>query len=143
MARGRHGARRLLLQALYQRQLGGHGTSELIAQFSDKKEFRGIDAGYFLTLVEEITADEPSLDALIVQAADRPVAQLDPVERGVLWIGLTELRSHPDVPPRVVIDEAVELAKEFGAQDSFRYINAVLDYMVPRLRPAAAIPGTR
>jgi N utilization substance protein B len=53
------------------------------------------------------------------------------------------LRSHPDVPPRVVIDEAVELAKEFGAQDSFRYINAVLDYMVPRLRPAVAAPGTR
>ena len=136
MARGRHGARRLLLQALYQRQLGGHSTSELIAQFSDSKEFRGIDAGYFLALIEEITFAEASLDELIAEAADRPVAQLDPVERGVLWIGLTELRDHPDVPRRVVIDEAVELAKEFGAQDSFRYINAVLDAMAPRLRPA-------
>ena len=94
------------------------------------------DAGYFLALIEEITAAEASLDELIMQAADRPVAQLDPVERGVLWIGLTELRTHPDVPRRVVIDEAVELAKEFGAQDSFRYVNAVLDCMAPRLRPA-------
>ena len=136
MARGRHGARRLLLQALYQRQLGGHSAAELIAQFSDRKEFRGIDAGYFLALIEEITAAEASLDELIMQAVDRPVAQLDPVERGVLWIGLTELRAHPDVPRGVVIDEAVELAKEFGAQDSFRYVNAVLDGMAPRLRPA-------
>ncbi len=134
MARGRHGARRLLLQALYQRQLGGHSTAELVAQFSDSKEFRGIDRGYFLALIEEITAAEKDLDELIAAAADRPVAQLDPVERGVLWIGLTELRGHPDVPPGVVIDEAVELAKEFGAQDSFRYVNAVLDAVASRLR---------
>jgi N utilization substance protein B len=138
MSRGRHGARRLLLQALYQRQLGGHSTAELIEQFSAAREFRGIDADYFLALIAEITSAEASLDELIAQAADRPVAQLDPVERGVLWIGLAELRGHPDVPRRVVIDEAVELAKEFGAQDSFRYINAVLDGMAPRLRPAEA-----
>jgi N utilization substance protein B len=142
MARGRHGARRLALQALYQRQLGGHSAAELIAQFSDRKEFRGIDAGYFLALIEEILAAEQSLDALIARAADRPVAQLDPVERGVLWIGLTELRAHPDVPRKVVIDEAVELAKEFGAQDSFRYVNAVLDSMAMELRPAGGARET-
>ncbi len=139
MARGRHGARRLLVQALYQRQVGGHTTAELIAQFSGSKEFRGIDTAYFLALIEEIVAAEHSLDELIVRAADRPVAQLDPVERGVLWIGLTELRDHPDVPPGVVIDEAIELAREFGAQDSFRYVNAVLDAMVPLLR--AGVPA--
>ena len=93
MARGRHGARRLLVQALYQRQLGGHTAAELIAQFSARKEFRGIDAGYFRALIEEITRPSRSLDELISSAADRPVAQLDPVERGVLWIGLTELRA--------------------------------------------------
>jgi len=135
MARGRHGARRLVLQALYQRQLGGHTESELISQFADKKEFRGIDAGYFLALIGEILPAEASLDELIAQSADRPVAQLDPIERGVLWIGLTELRDHPDVPRNVVINEAVQLAKEFGAQDSFRYINGVLDAMALRLRP--------
>ena len=138
MARGRHGARRLLLQALYQRQVGGHSTAELVAQFSDRKEFRGIDAGYFLALIHEITADEPGLDELITRAADRPVAQLDPVERSILWIGLAELRGHPDVPPGVVIDEAIELAREFGAQDGFRYVNAVLDAMAVQLRGGKA-----
>jgi N utilization substance protein B len=134
MARGRHGARRLVLQALYQRQLGGHSAAELIAQFTESKEFRGIDAAYFNLLIGEIIPVEQELDDLIASAADRPVNQLDPVERGVLWLGLTELRAHPDVPPRVVIDEAIELTKEFGAQDSFRYINAVLDTMAQRLR---------
>lgn len=137
MARGRHGARRLLLQALYQRQLGGHDAGQLDAQFSDSREFRGIDAGYFRALLGEIVGAEAGLDELIAQAADRPVAQLDPVERGVLWIGLAELRDHPDVPPRVVIDEAVALAREFGAQDSYRWVNAVLHAMAARLRPPA------
>jgi N utilization substance protein B len=138
VARGRHGARRLALQALYQRQLGGHSAEEIVAQFADRKEFRGIDAAYFRTLIGEIVPAEQALDALIARAADRPVAQLDPVERGVLWIGLTELRAHPDVPRGVVIDEAVELAKEFGAQDSYRYVNAVLDSMASELRPGGA-----
>lgn len=137
MARGRHGARRLLVQALYQRQLAGHNAGELIEQFSASREFRGIDAQYFRTLLGEIVGEEPSLDALIADAADRPVSQLDPVERAVLWLGLMELRAHPDVPAGVVIDEAVELAREFGAQDSFRYINAVLDTMALRLRAPA------
>ncbi|MCC7257862.1 MAG: transcription antitermination factor NusB [Gammaproteobacteria bacterium] len=141
MARGRHGARRLLLQALYQRQLGGHDAAELDAQFSDSREFRGIDAGYFRLLLGEIVGAEAGLDVLIAQAADRPVAQLDPVEHAVLWIALTELRDHPDVPPRVVIDEAVELAREFGAQDSFRYVNAVVDLMAVRLRPSPPREG--
>ncbi|MCC7330963.1 MAG: transcription antitermination factor NusB [Gammaproteobacteria bacterium] len=137
MARGRRGARRLVLQALYQHQLAGHDVAELAAQFSASKEFRGIDAAYFHILLGETVPAGADLDALIAAAADRPVNQLDPVERAVLWIGLTELRAHPDVPGRVVIDEAVELAKEFGAQDSFRYINAVLDSMSRRLRPGA------
>ena len=91
-------------------------------------------------LTEKGLVDPQALDELIGRAADRPVAQLDPVERAVLWIGLMELRSHHDVPRRVVIDEAVELAKEFGAQDSFRFVNAVLDCMAKELRPAGA-PG--
>ena len=141
MARGRHGARRLLVQALYQHQLGGHGASELVAQYSDRKEFRSADAGYFLELVREVIAATASLDELIAEGADRPAAQLDPIERAILWLGLAELRSHPDVPRRVVIDEAIELAKEFGAQDSFRFVNAVLDVMAARLRPADVAPG--
>lgn len=137
MARGRHGARRLLLQALYQHQIGGHAVAELIAQFGDRKEFERVDQGYFRALIGEILADKTGLDHCIEQSADRPVAQLDPVERGILWLGTAELKYHPEVPGRVVIDEAVELAKEFGAQDSHRYVNAVLDRLARDLRGAA------
>lgn len=141
MARGRHGARRLLVQALYQHQVGGHTASELVAQYSDRKEFRSADGGYFLALVREVVAATAELDELIAQGTDRPPAQLDPIERAILWLGLAELRDHPDVPRRVVIDEGIELAKEFGAQDSFRFVNAVLDVMAARLRPAEGAPG--
>lgn len=137
MARGRRGARRLVLQALYQHQLAGHDAAELQEQFSTTKEFRGIDAAYFELLLEETIPAAAELDELIASATDRPPAQLDPVERAILWMGLTELRWHADVPAGVVIDEAVELAKEFGAQDSFRYINAVLDAMRRQLRSTA------
>ncbi len=142
MARGRRGARRLVLQALYQRQLTGHDAPELIAQFAERKEYRGIDTDYFAALLTEILPQEAALDELIASAADRPVAQLDPVEHGVLWIGVAELRDHPDIPPRVVIDEAINLCREFGAQDGFRYVNAILDALAPRLRGSATTTGT-
>ena len=133
-ARGRHGARRLLVQALYQNQIGGHDVATLIQQFSASKEFTGIDADYFLVLLDEVMAGKDALDAQIIALADRPIEQLDPIERSVLWIGGAELKSHPDIPVKVVINEAVELAKEFGALDSFRYINAILDNASNTLR---------
>jgi N utilization substance protein B len=133
-ARGRHGARRLLVQALYQNQIGGHDVATLIQQFSASKEFTGIDADYFLVLLDEVMAGKDALDAQIIALADRPIEQLDPIERSVLWIGVAELKSHPDIPVKVVINEAVELAKEFGALDSFRYINAILDNASNTLR---------
>jgi len=133
---GRHGARRLLVQALYQRQLAGHSTAELVEQFSSQKDFDKMDVEFFRRLLGEILADIPALDALIAGDADRPVAQLDPVEHGILWLGLTELRAHPEIPLKVVITEAVQLAKEFGATDGHRYINALLDRLAPKLRPS-------
>ncbi|MDH3509888.1 MAG: transcription antitermination factor NusB [Gammaproteobacteria bacterium] len=133
-ARGRHGARRLLVQALYQNQIGGHDAATLIEQFSTSKEFTGVDAEYFLAVLDEVMEGKEALDAQIMVAADRPIEQLDPVERCVLWIGVAELKSHPDIPAKVVINEAVELAKEFGALDSFRYINAILDNASNALR---------
>lgn len=136
-ATGRHGSRRLLVQALYQFQLTGHSAAEIRQQFADGKDFDRVDGPYFGALLNEIIGDPAGLDELIAAEADRPISQLDPVERGILWLGLAELRGHPDVPPRVVITEAVQLAREFGAQDSFRYVNAVLDRLAARLRPEA------
>lgn len=126
-ARGRHGARRLLVQALYQFQISGHSDDELIEQFSSREEFAWIDGDYFLSLLREIIKGADALDGLIAESADRPVAQLDPIERAVLWVGLAELESHPDVPLKVVLNEAVELSKQFGAEDGHRFVNAVLD----------------
>ena len=126
-AGGRHGARRLLLQALYQSQVGGHDPEELAAQFRRDSAFAGVDQAYFLTMLGDVLSRTAELDEHIRRCADRPVEQLDPVERSVLWIGLMELTGRDDIPPKVAISEAVSLAREFGAQDSHRYINAILD----------------
>jgi N utilization substance protein B len=136
-ATGRHGTRRLLVQALYQHQLAGHTAAELLEQYSAQKDFAKIDGKYFRQLLDEILADPQALDTLIGADADRPVAQLDPVEHGILWLGLAELQWHPEVPVKVVITESVQLAKEFGAQDGYRYINALLDQLAAKFRPAA------
>jgi N utilization substance protein B len=133
-ARGRHGARRLLVQALYQNQVGGHATDELVSQFSGSTDFAAIDSEYFLALLNEILDNKADLESHIASAADRPVEQLDPVERGLLWMGAAELQFHPDAPVKVVINEAIQLAKEFGAEDSYRYINAILDKVASKLR---------
>jgi N utilization substance protein B len=136
-ATGRHGSRRLLVQALYQHQLAGHTVTELLEQFSAEKDFDRIDGKYFSQLLGEILGDSAGLDALIATDADRPVTQLDPVEHGILWLGLAELQWHPEVPVKVVITESVQLAREFGAQDGHRYINALLDRLATKFRPAA------
>lgn len=127
-AKGRRGSRRLLLQALYQNQIGGHDYAELIRQFSARTEFVGVDTQYFALVLQQVLQAIPQLDEQIERWADRPAAQLDPVERALLWVGLAELRWQPEVPAKVVINEAIELAKEFGAQDSYRYINGILDH---------------
>jgi N utilization substance protein B len=117
----------LLLQALYQWQLSKHELAELRNQFSVQPAFAGIDVDYFNEQLQRIVEGSAALDESIAAAADRPLEQLDPVERAVLWIGVAELGARPDVPAKVAINEAVELAKEFGASDSHRYINAILD----------------
>jgi len=133
-ARGRHGARRLLLQALYQEQLAGHGREELMAQFAARDEFRLVDGDYFRAVLNDVLSRTATLDDMLDGLLDRPIVQIDPVEHALLWIGVSELSSQDEVPTNVIINEAVELAREFGAQDSFRYINAVLDKASKSLR---------
>ena len=133
-SKGRHGARRLLLQALYQQQIAGHDVAELIAQFSARDEFPDVDGDYFRVVLNDVLSRVTALDEILDNFLDRPIVQLDPVEHALLWIGVAELSSQDEVPANVVINEAVELAKEFGAQDSFRYINAVLDKASKSLR---------
>ncbi len=126
-SRARQRARELLVQALYQWQLAGHDRDELLEQFRRNPEFTRIDQAYFRDLLEFVLTHAEDLDKLITEHAARGLEQLDAVGRAVLLLALAELRHRSDVPTRVVINEAVELTKRFGAADSFRFVNALLD----------------
>ena len=104
---------------------------------------RDTDTDYFQAVLSEAIADCPALEALFSRHLDRPPAQLDPVERGILLLGACELKSHPEVPYRVVLNEAVELAKRFGAADAHKYINAVLERVCREVRSAEFKPEAR
>ena len=127
--------RRAALQALYQWQMTGHSVDELRAQFRENPPPGGFDPEFFGKLITGVIDDFEALDAILAPLTDRPVAQLDPVERAILRMGVHELRSAGDVPWRVVINEAVELAHAFGAEQSHKYVNGVLDKAARTLRP--------
>jgi N utilization substance protein B len=129
-------ARELLVQALYQMQITGHDLRELRSQFKSRPEFEGVDQEYFGDALDAICNNLDDIEVGIGEFADRPIEQLDPVEHGILLLGYHELQSVPEVPYRVVINEAVNLAKRFGAEDGHKYINALLDRASKKLRPA-------
>ncbi len=126
-ARARSQARRCVMQALYQWQLTEQSFSEILAQFIERDEYKTADAGYFHELLSGTIDHHTALSAKVAEFADRPWIQMDPIERAVLLIGMYELVHRLDVPYRVVVNEAVELAKQFGATDGYKYINALLD----------------
>ena len=132
--RGR--SRELLVQALYQMQITGHDLRELRSQFKGRPEYERVDQEYFDEALATICDSRDDIEKGIGEFADRPIEQLDPVERGILLLGYHELQSAPDVPYKVVINEAVNLAKRFGAEDGHKYINAVLDRASKQLRSA-------
>jgi N utilization substance protein B len=99
----------------------------LLLQFSQREEYARIDSGYFETLLADILARHEEFTALIEAYADRSPGHLDPLGRAALLIGLAELKLRLDVPTKVVINEAVELAKRYGPTDGHRFVNAVLD----------------
>lgn len=127
-------ARELLVQALYQMQLAGHSSSELLEQFHLQAAYQRVDQGFFDEALPQIMTSQSELESTIDDLIDRPLEQLDPVERAVLLIGVFELQSRVDVPYRVVINEGVNLAKRFGALDGHKYINACLDAAAQSLR---------
>ena len=124
----------MLVQALYQKQLAGHGCSELLEQFHAQAAYQRVDQAFFDEALPAILKAEEEIVATIDELIDRPFAQLDPVEVAILLIGVYELQSRIDVPYRVVINEGVNLAKRFGALDSHKYINACLDLASQSLR---------
>jgi N utilization substance protein B len=133
-AKLRHRARALLVKALYQWQLAGHDYDELVEQYSTMAEFGRVDQDYFRELLLCVLDDAETLDRVIAAHAVRKLDQLDAVGRAVLLIALAELKHRAEVPTKVAINEAIELAKKYGATASFKFVNAVLDKAAKELR---------
>ena len=128
-------ARRGAVQAIYQWQLGGGSSATIRTEFRERDGMRDVDWGFFDTLVDGVIAHCDELDAALAPFLDREISALDPIERAILRIATQEFLFHLEVPFKVVINEAVELARTFGADQSHRYINGVLDALAHVLRP--------
>jgi N utilization substance protein B len=127
-------AREFALQALYQHLVGGNDSADIDRFTRDLAGFHKADSAHYDALLHGGIAQAAELDALILPLLDRPMAEISPVEHAVMWIGTYEFRSCADVPWRVVINECVELAKEFGGTDGHKYVNGVLNGLAPKLR---------
>ena len=128
-------AREFALQAIYQHLVGRNAAVDIDAFTRDLAGFHKADSVHFDALLHGCIAEAKALDALIVPRLDRPMAELSPIEHGVLWIGAYEFQHCLDVPWRVVLNECIELAKEFGGTDGHKYVNGVLGSLAPKLRP--------
>ena len=131
-------ARRRALQALYQWQITGQEPGDILAQFRAVQDMKGVDEAYFETLLRGVVAGQERLDEALGAFLDRPIAQVDVMERVVLRIGAYEMLNCPDLPFRVVIDECVDLAHRFGSEQGHSYVNAVLDKAARQWRSSEA-----
>ena len=127
-------AREFALQALYQHLVGRNEAGAIDAFTRDLAGFNKADAAHFDALLHGCVDHCAELDALILPLLDRPMAEISPIEHAVMWIGAYEFKLCLDVPWRVVLNECIELAKEFGGTDGHKYVNAVLNGLAPQLR---------
>jgi N utilization substance protein B len=130
----RRRTRRALVQAVYQWQMADADTAAVEREFLEAKALEKADVEFFQELLRGVLHHSAELDALFGSFLDRELASLDQVELAILRLGAFELKNRIDVPYRVVIDEYVELAKLFGAEDSYKYINGVLDRLAREVR---------
>jgi transcription antitermination protein NusB len=134
--RARSLARRLALQALYQIQINPRPRADVQRQFAADPEAQRVDLEYFRELIEGVEANREALDMRLSRLSEIPPHELDPIEHAILWLGLHELQCRAELPYRVALAEAVQLAKQFGATDGHKFVNAVLDRAAQELRPA-------
>lgn len=130
----RRKARRLAIQAIYSWQLSENSISDIEAEFLTDNDTSKVDVDYFQDLIRGVATQASVLDGSLSPFTDRPFADLDQIERAILRVAAYELKFRVDVPYKVVMNEAIELAKAFGADDSHRFVNGVLDKAVDSLR---------
>jgi len=136
MKSARRRSRELATQGLYQWLLSGAPGGEIDAQLRGAQGFDKADHEHLNALLHGVIRDSEVLSADLTPCLDRPIDQLSPVERAVLLVAAYELKNHVDIPYRVVINEAVEIAKTFGGADGYKYVNGVLDKLAAQLRVA-------
>lgn len=141
MSRERTMARRRAVQALYQWQQLRQDLADIELQFLTEQEMDRVDVDYFRELLHAVPKHLNELDEALQPLLDRNIESVDNVERAILRLGAYELKYRLEIPYRVVINEAIELAKTFGAEQSHRYINGVLDKLAPTLRSAECAKG--
>ena len=130
----RHRARELALQGVYQWRVTAGEEAQIEKQILAEKNLGRYDKELFSKLLRGTLGRHAGLEALLAPCLDRPLAELSPVEFSVLLLGAFELSQHLEVPYKVVINEAVELAKTFGGTDGHKYVNGVLDKLAPQVR---------
>lgn len=127
-------ARQAAVQALYQWQLTEQPPEQIESHFISDHELNGVDLDYFHHLVLEIPLHQHELDDHLLPHIERTINEIDPVERAILRIGVFEFEFHPEIPYKVILNEAVELAKIFGAEHGHKFVNGVLDKVAAKLR---------
>ncbi|MBK6632678.1 MAG: transcription antitermination factor NusB [Betaproteobacteria bacterium] len=139
----RRRAREFALQGLYQWQLSGNELPAIEAHLAGAGGFEKIDRPLFDLLLRGALAEAAELQALIEPQLDRPYIELSPVERAILLLAAFELKQHLEAPYKVVINEAIELAKSYGGTDGHKYVNGVLDKLAALLRPGEAVRSAK
>lgn len=134
MASNRHNARKAAVQALYQWDITKQRTDEIESHFEQIHDLQNVDRKYLREVMHEVPDATEELEELISPFLDREFRALDPVERAILRLGAYELKFKMDVPTKVVINEMIELAKVFGADHSYKFVNGVIDKMAASIR---------
>lgn len=129
------------MQALYQWRITAQDAAEIIGQFREEQDFADVDGALFESLVTGVIATHSELDEKLLTYLDRPASQLDIVEQAILRIAAFELLRRTEVPARVVLDEAIDLARRFGAEQGHSFINGVLDQAARHWRAAELDPA--
>ena len=134
MSQARTNARKAAVQALYQWQMAGQSLSEIERQFLEEERLKDAQKSYFVELFYGVPKNLDAIDQALSEFVDRPVDAIDPVERAILRIGVYELLYRLNMPYRVVLNEGINLAKDFGADGSHKYVNGILDKVAQQKR---------